>query len=92
MMDTRSFDTARFCTVKEALAISGYGEVHLRMNLLKNGKVEHIKENIPGTSIPRILIDRKSLEQYMQRNPRGSKTQLSDEQIECLKAAGLWQK
>lgn len=64
-MDAKSYDRTKYVTVREALAMTGYGNSYLRMHLLKEGKIESIRECIPGTSIERILIVRASLEAWM---------------------------
>jgi hypothetical protein len=91
MATNTNYDSSKYYTVKDALRISGYSNAHLRMGLLKTGKIDSIKENISGTSIPRILIDRKSFDAYLASHPRNaSASQLSEEQIACLQKNGLW--
>jgi len=64
------YDTEKWLTISEALIASGYGNAYLRMKLLKPGKITSVKEMIPGTQIPRTLIDRASFESWMSTHPR----------------------
>lgn len=88
MATNQNYDSKKYVTVKEALQITGYANAYLRMKLLKEGKIAHVKENIPGTVVPRILIERESLERWMKEHPRGSKTQLTEDMKQALRDAG----
>ena len=74
-MDTNAYDRSKWMTIKECLEASGYHNAHFRMNILKKGLIDHIREDIPGTNIPRILVSRKSFEAFM---AKGKKTQRAD--------------
>lgn len=73
-MNAKNYDSKVYCTVNEALKLSGFHNPYLR-KLLKEGKIEAHKENIPGTEIPRWLISRESLNEYIER---GAHTQRAD--------------
>jgi len=78
-------------TIKQALELTGYGNAHLRMNILKAGKVDHVRSTVPGTSIPRILVNKNSLLEYMNstgkaRNGKVSMYLTEDEIEMVLKA------
>lgn len=88
-MNTKSYDKNRWMTINECLKVSGYHNAYFRMKLLKTGKIDSTKENIPGTNIPRILVDRKSFETYMKDHPKNSKTVLTEEMLEVLRNNGF---
>ena len=88
-MDTKSYDTKKYMTVAECLKESGYQNAYFRMKVLKENKIPSIKEMIPGTQIPRILVDRKAFEQWMKDHPRGTRFVLTEEMKTVLKENGL---
>ena len=87
-MITQNYDKKLWMTIDECLKVSGYHNSYFRMKVLKLGKIEAKKEFIPGTQIPRVLVNRKSFEQYMIDHPRGERTNLTEEMKEVLSKAG----
>lgn len=69
-MDTKAYDSKKWMTIKEFKALSGFQDPHIRQHLLKpdeKGRVRipSIVEAIPGTTIPRRLIDRAAAMEYL---------------------------
>jgi hypothetical protein len=85
-MNTRSYDREVWATIAECLSESGYANAYFRMHLLKLGKIEFKKEMIPGTSIPRILVNRASFAEYLKNHPKGAENGKLQEEISQLKA------
>jgi hypothetical protein len=85
-MNTKTYDTTKYMTIEECLKESGYGNAHFRMHIVKEGKVESIKEMIPGTNIPRILVLKTSFAEYLKNHPRGEANKALKAEIETLKA------
>jgi hypothetical protein len=85
-MNTNAYDHDKFLTIAECLSISGYANAYFRMKVLKLGKIEHHTEMIPGSSIPRVLVNKASFEKYLVEHPRGADTKALKSEIEELKA------
>ena len=88
-MNAKSYDTKKHMTVAECLEASGYANAYFRMKVLKLGKIPSIKEMIPGTQIPRILVDRAAFEQWMKDHPRGERTPITEDMKKVLRDAGF---
>ena len=71
-MNAKDFNSTKFCTIKEALEISGMDNPYFR-KLIYDGKIEAIKSAIPGTKIERYLVSRESLAAYMSKSKHNSR-------------------
>ena len=88
-MNTKSYDSKKWMTISQCLSVSGYHNAYFRMKVLKAGKIEFKKEMIPGTQIPRILVDKASFENYLKGHPKGQKIVLTEEMKTVLREKGF---
>ena len=87
-MNTQDYDAKIWMTINECLKASGYHNAHFRMHILKEGRIEHKKEMITGTQIPRVLVKRASFEKYMKEHPRAKRIVLTADMKKLLKEPG----
>ncbi len=72
-MDTKDYDSTKFCTISEGLEISGFENSYFR-KLLSEGKIVAEKRMISNTRIERWLVSRSSLEEYLTRGKHSQRT------------------